>query len=456
VIAPTQSPLRDERGFTLIEILAAMLILLVGVFGTVSLIDGANATTSSTKGREGATNLGRELVESARSIDYDKLTQADIEGAMQAKPGLGDDDPGTAGWQIIRRGIAYTVTATASTIDDVTDNAGGDPNPDDYRSATFDVSWKDEHSQDRPRHVSLTGLMVNPSGGLGPRIISLDTTGASQTSVPFTVLTTSADTVHWSADDGTSEGNATGVSPTSWTFDWQLGTVGSFSCNAAPGWTLDGDYVVNAQAFDDRGVPGDLKSKTVTLDRSAPAPPCGLKGGRNDRFGIVDLEWLTNPERDIAGYEVYREPVGGETGPQKVCALTTETSCYDSDPPSAGTYSSLQYYVLAQDGGGRTTKSVDATVSQATNARPSPPGSLTLSTVDGYPTLNWTAASDSDGTIQFYRIYRDGSALDHRYDVTGGPTLSYTDRTTVTTHSYWVTAVDDKFNESDPVGPVTP
>src|SRR5204863_7139266 len=181
------------------------------------------------------------------------------------------------------------------------------------------------------RHVSQTGLLINPSGGLGPRITNFTTTTpnvttSSQTSVHFTVTTTSADTVHWSADDGSTEGNASG-GPTSWTFDWQLGTVGSFTCGTTPGWTLDGDYVVNAQAFDSRGIPGDLKSYTVKVDRSAPAPPCGLKGGRNDRFGIVDLQWLNNPERDIAGYEVYREPVTGETGPQRVYVLTTETSC---------------------------------------------------------------------------------------------------------------------------------
>ena len=77
--APTQSRLRDERGFTLIEILAAMLVLLVGVLGSVALIDRANATTSATKGREGATSLARELVESAHSIDYDKVNQTDVE-----------------------------------------------------------------------------------------------------------------------------------------------------------------------------------------------------------------------------------------------------------------------------------------------------------------------------------------------------------------------------------------
>ncbi len=44
---------------TLIEVMVATMILLVGVLGTVTMIDGANATTSKTKAREGATHLGR-------------------------------------------------------------------------------------------------------------------------------------------------------------------------------------------------------------------------------------------------------------------------------------------------------------------------------------------------------------------------------------------------------------
>ena len=56
----------DQRGFTIVEVMVAMAILLVGLLGTVAMIDGANATTASTRGREGATNLARELVEASR------------------------------------------------------------------------------------------------------------------------------------------------------------------------------------------------------------------------------------------------------------------------------------------------------------------------------------------------------------------------------------------------------
>ena len=45
-----------ERGFTLVEVMVAIMILLVGVLGVVSMVDGANAVTSKTKAREGGTN----------------------------------------------------------------------------------------------------------------------------------------------------------------------------------------------------------------------------------------------------------------------------------------------------------------------------------------------------------------------------------------------------------------
>jgi hypothetical protein len=138
-----------------------------------------------------------------------------------------------------------------------------------------------------------------------------------------------------------------------------------------------------------------------------------------------------------------------------VCSLTAKTSCSDSNPPDSTTYPTIQYYVVAYDSSA-STKSADATVTQTGNSPPGPPGSLTASFVDGLPTLTWTTATDSDGSIQFYRIYRDGTALSDRYAFTGTPVLTYTDRDDSGGHSYWVTAVDNKFAESTPVGPVTP
>ncbi len=465
--SPLTRALRDQRGFTLIEVLVAMLILTGGVLGTVALIDGANASTSFTKGRVGATNLARELTETARTIDYDTLTTATLAGGLQASPGLVDSKPATSGWQLERRGITYTVVASACIFDDATDKTGshdatfcsnsatsplGDTNPDDYRRVTFDVTWQ---SRGEPGKVSQSSLITNPSGGLGPSILEIvgpDTWIVETTqSLDYLVKSTPAATVRWSADDGTSGGNATG-GPTEWPFTWQLGTKGAWTCPNTPEWLVDGAYVLTAQAFDVRGIPGDLKTKTVTLDRSAPAPPCGLKGGLNGvRF---ELEWSRNPERDIKGYEVYRRKVGLETADPIVCNLTTKTECVDKNPLPVGVL--VNYYVVAIDAGlkGRG-QSADLAFLPSTNLAPLPPGQLTGSIEDGQPVLRWTAATDADGTIAFYRIYRDGIALENRYGATSGPQLSFTDKG-ATGHTYWVTAVDDKFAESLPVGPVSP
>lgn len=460
--------LRQEQGFTLIEVMAAMLILLVGVIATVTLIDGANATTSATKGREGQTNLGRELLEAARSVDYDKVTEGLLPGELQAKPGVADADGSLSGWQIRRRGILYTVTAKVCTFDDATDNGAShdtsfcaataidssrpaDPNPDDYRRVTFELAWT---SRGRPASGSQTGVIVNPSGGLGPRITSFDPfvpaslsiTSASTTQPSYKVTSTPAASVRWSADDGSSDGLASG-GPTNWGFTWDLKPVGTFSCSSAPPWRQDGNYLLSAQAYDSRGVPGDLKTKTITIDRSSPAPPCGLAGGRN--AGIVDLQWRANPERDIRGYEVFRVKSGSEPTDPRVCK-TTRTSCYDPSPPAGD----LSYYVAALDTSNRTSSAV-LSIPNTANSAPTPPGSLSGSIVDGLPKLTWTAASDPDGTVAFYRVYRDGNTLADRYDVTAGPELAYTDKGAAG-HSYWVTAVDNRFKESLPAGPVTP
>src|SRR4051794_7670764 len=103
--------------------MVAILILLVGVLGSVTLVDGANRTTTATKAREGGINLSRELIEDGRDVDYDKLlgttgTPDPLQAALQTLPGVGDSDASTAGWQVIRRGITYTVVATACTVDD--------------------------------------------------------------------------------------------------------------------------------------------------------------------------------------------------------------------------------------------------------------------------------------------------------------------------------------------------
>ncbi len=150
---------------------------------------------------------------------------------------------------------------------------------------------------------------------------------------------------------------------------------------------------------------------------------------------------------------MYRRKIGAEPLDPIVCSLTTKTECVDENPPAAGL--SVSYYVVAIDGGNRRGESADKTFAPTANVPPLSPSQLTGSIVDGQPTLTWTAATDPDGTIQFYRVYRDGTALADRYGATSGPQLSFTDKGE-SGHRYWVTAVDNLFAESPPVGPVTP
>ncbi|MEA2409548.1 MAG: hypothetical protein QOC77_109, partial [Thermoleophilaceae bacterium] len=65
-----QSCGRRQAGFTLVEVLVAMTLLLTAVLGLMSLTDSAAKTTTATKAREGAISLAREVREDALGIGF--------------------------------------------------------------------------------------------------------------------------------------------------------------------------------------------------------------------------------------------------------------------------------------------------------------------------------------------------------------------------------------------------
>lgn len=302
--------LASDDGFTIVEVVIASVILVVGVLGILTLLTGALRTTAATGARVGATNLARELVEGTRGLDYDDMVDTLVRARLQDR-GLGSGSP----WTIQRRGVTYTIAVSSCAYDNPGDKlaapppagmctpqptgAIGDSNGDDFRRTTFQISWREAGAGQRS--LTQTTLVVNPTGGLGPRIVSFtpvtQTITANISSATVVWTTTLAQSLHWSVDDGASAGNSAGS--TSFTSSWDIGSSGS------AGAILDGSYQITAQPVDDRDIAGEGSRANVVLNRRQPYAPPSLAGGHDTRLDDwVDLQWSPNSERDILGYRV--------------------------------------------------------------------------------------------------------------------------------------------------------
>lgn len=480
---------RSDGGFSVVELSVAISVLLVGVLGTVALVDGAGAATDGNRAREGATALAREIVEVTRALEYEQLTAAGIEAGLQARPGLADAS-GAPGYTLRRRGFTYTVSVGACAVDDAKDALGShggavtfcpessatgsvDRNPDDYRRVTVTLSWRAGGRDESGRQ---TALITNPAGGLGPSVKDLQPvapasatiTDPALASATFDVDTSSTPaSLEWYVN-GAPQGTATG-SGTDWGFTWPLGGV------------LDGTYLVQARAFNEEGRSGVARVVTVVLNRFRPLAPSGVGAGRNGNGDHVDVEWHANGEADVIGYRVWRLSATG--GPaERACppAASSQSfvegalSCVDEAAPATGV---PQYAVVAldRDPAGDVAEGAQAVVGVAEgNAPPAAPGGLSAcaggaqgcNDPQGEPApagttvLTWDPATDPDSgdSVRFYRIYRDGTGYGARYDrlyATGSPLVWVDDATGGQPHEYRVSAVDERFGESPLEGPVS-
>ena len=465
-VITARSRLRSERGFTLVEVMVAAAILVTGVLGVLTLLDTANDATHRTKVRDGATSLARELIEAARAVPYPDLEATTVLAQLQAQPGLGDATSGGS-WHIVRRNVEYTVTSSLCSVDAAKDGYGdhggssfcadsattgtADTNPDDYKRVAVDVSAT---SRGRTINVRQEAVINDPGSAFAPSVIAMKATPPTATSdtvksIAFDPVTTSTkpDSVRWYVDN-VQKGTAGGSNKT-WNFTWDLTDV------------KDGTYQVRAQAYDKYGQTGSGYVVTIVLNRFPPSAPTDIVGGRNPLWtDLVELEWGPSAEHDVTGYEVYRVtgllPSVSADGPPvctKQLSDPSPTSCLVTGAPGG-----LQrYYVVALapaqpplTGIARSVPSAE--VLTVPNLAPEAPASVTATALPGGGVrLSWPAASDADGTIRYYRIYRDdNTSTTARFDRTArGTDVEWDDDSaTASSRRYWVTAVDDRLAES--------
>lgn len=473
-LAMIRARIGSQSGFTLIEVTLTMLILLVGLGGAVTMINGANAITVKTKQREAATNLQREVLEGARAVPYVQLTSNGLRSALQSAPALADSMPSTTAWTVQRRNATYTVDATVCSVDDALDGLGDhsagtfcasqspgteDAAADDFKRITIQVSWSSPRST--VSSSKQTTIVTNPSNNAGPTILSLERDPSDDT------ITTDVDSISF--------GVTTDVMPASVRYlvdgtvvdtDVPDGVESEFEwvIDSGATYVVDGTYVISATALDSAGLTGPTRALTVKLNRAAPLAPSGLEGGWNATRQAVDLEWSQNDESDVVGYRVYRRTEGGAA--EQVCATgPTVSACHDDThlEPFAAYY---DYYVVAMDetttGSTREGAHSEELRVVPTVFHPNPPAMLNASVVEGNNHLTWADPEPLDESYAgdgflFFRIYRGGTAVENRFDHTGlGSDRAYTDTAAgAQSRQYWVTTVDENYSESEPVGPVT-
>lgn len=113
----------SQRGFTLVEVMAAALVLVVGILGVLAMVDTANQTTVRTRAREAATSLARQLIEDTHDIPYAQLSASGINADLQSHAGL-ESVPGSSIYTIKRRGFTYSIDTGVCTVDDPRDGIG--------------------------------------------------------------------------------------------------------------------------------------------------------------------------------------------------------------------------------------------------------------------------------------------------------------------------------------------
>lgn len=441
--------LAEEGGFSIVEVLVAIIVLVVGILGALIMINTAGATTLANKARTGGVNLAREVADGSRAVQenvpYSQLSDgcappsspanpcaasSPIVMALQTQPGLARDPSSPGGrWTIKREGITYELKVSVCAMDEPSDGFGshstggpfcadvaaagtGDKAPDDYQRLIVDATWSGTRGSQSTRAVAL----LQSDGVNAPAVTCLRPTSspcpasttplvdqATTTSIPFTTtLSGTTNRVVWYVD-GAFMGTVNPSGNTA-SFTWDLGTVGGSN------QVFDGSYQISATAFDVNGRSGTTGSVQVRINRRSPVAPGGFVAGRNTALsgnatiGGVDLDWLPVPDKDVLYYRVYQK-VG--TAPALLLAQTADTnvtSYTDPNPPVNPTVwttacanprqaaaSTLDYYVVAVDQNGTTPRAGTQTSSIDVNACNTPPANPPLNTLQ--------LADNPDGTL---------------------------------------------------------
>jgi Tfp pilus assembly protein PilV len=483
----------DERGFTLIEVLVATLILTAGLIALMGMLIVSSKTTSTNRVRQGGTSVAREVLEDARTLSYASLLQSSMASSLQ--PLVPSSTVSGTGLLVTRGIYSYKVTFSVCSLDDPIDSYGAhssapqsggswcpdvassgttDTNPDDYKRVSVTVT---PNNGNRTTPTVQQSVLIYSELSNGPAISCISTTAtgaagscpgsnltvssASVSSLTFTVKTTAASAaVEWLVNGNKPSGSQipsgnvdpyTTSSGTSSTFTWNLPSTSGV---AFP----DGTYTIAALAYDGNGNTGTPSSIQISLNRHSPITPGSILAGWNHQLNGVDVQWVPSTDQDVQYYNVYHY-YGSSGVATLACSKVSGTSCTDTSALTPGLLTteptctsakqtwaatSDNYYVKAVDTDPSTGTAREGSASATWDANycdhPANAPTLTGSLSNGTMSLSWTVPTDPDSgwdSIKGWRIYRwTGSttqpSVSGRYDLIGSTGNSGSTITTYT------------------------
>lgn len=79
---------RSAAGFTLIEVLVAVIVIVVGILGTITVISNADTTGLDAELHQVATDQAEKAIERVRSLDYSQIGHTSTPAVPSGEPGL--------------------------------------------------------------------------------------------------------------------------------------------------------------------------------------------------------------------------------------------------------------------------------------------------------------------------------------------------------------------------------
>jgi Tfp pilus assembly protein PilV len=515
--ARIRSRVSEQAGFTIVEVLVAAVVLVVGLGGLLEMLITADHAVSTTRLRQEETSLAREVLEDSRGVAFTQLTSTTIASALQSvvpQAALSGSSLVVTRTVSSSASTSFTISFTVCDLDDPSDGYGNhssapasggawcpdvgstgtqDSNPDDYKRVSVTVTPSSRSTPTIQQTILVYARPVN-----GPAVTCLSTsatcpgadlTVTSGSSLTFNVTTTAtAASIQWLVNGNTPASAQIGTPSTDpYT---PSGTSSSFTWNPP---TADGTYAIAAVAYDANGSSGTRSTVVVTLNRHQVIAPTSFSAGWNDLIGGVESQWVPSVDQDVLYYHVYRKYGSNAAQLVATCGASgnaSGTSCADAPeaafaPPipsarpnpctsSSQSYTTTDYYwVVGVDTDPSTGAARESTAqsprvdANLCDHQPYAPSTLSGTLSSGQLALTWDtpspAAPDGWESVQAWRVYRWPSSRGvqipgDRYQLVGNSpaVTSYTDRSpdpNGVQQSYCVTAVDAHLNES-PCSPV--